>query len=293
VFERGRNQLEAQIWNGEFYVQDVDFERYPEQNWGQGCHADQLLGQWWAYLLGLGHLLEPEHVRGAAKAIVEHNFRTNFRGFEQKPRVYCTDDDQGLLICTWPNGGRPDVVTQYSDEIWTGIEYAVAGVLLQAGEPDLALKVISAVRERYDGRKQNPWNDIECGDHYARAMSSWGLLEAASGYHFDAAASAIAFAPVIGAENFRAPFVARDGWGTFSQAAMGNSLTGTIELAHGTLSLERLGLRPGFAVDSARVTIGGAPVASRVSTSDGAVTIAFSEGLLITPERTLSFELST
>ncbi len=117
----------AEVWNGEFYVQNVDFERYPEQNWGQGCHADQLLGQWWAHLLGLGASARARARAERGEGDRRAQFPDQFRGFEQKPRVYCTDDDQGLLICTWPNGGRPAVVTQYSDEIWTGIEYAVAG----------------------------------------------------------------------------------------------------------------------------------------------------------------------
>ena len=292
AFERGRAQLESQVWNGEFYVQDVDLNLYPEQNWGQGCHADQLLGQWWAHLLGLGDLLDPDHVRSAAKAIVANNFRTNFRGFEQKPRVYCTDDDQGLLICTWPNGGRPEVVTQYSDEVWTGIEYAVAGVLLQSGEPALAMQVIAAVRERYDGRKQNPWNDIECGDHYVRAMSAWGLLEAASGYYYDAAANAIGFAPVIGADNFRAPFVTRDGWGTFTQSAADNGLTATIKLAHGCLSLASLRLAPSFTAGTVTVTRDGLPVASRLAHTNGQATVAYDERVTVVSGQELRVELA-
>ena len=66
VYERGRADIERRLWNGEYYIQDVDFEKHPEQNWGKGCHIDQLLGQWWAYLLGLGDVLNPEHVRSAA-----------------------------------------------------------------------------------------------------------------------------------------------------------------------------------------------------------------------------------
>jgi uncharacterized protein (DUF608 family) len=292
VFERGRAQLEAQVWNGEYYVQDVDFEQFPEQNWGQGCHADQLLGQWWAHLLGLGHLLEPDHVRSAAKAIVAHNFRTDFRGFVQAPRVYCTEDDQGLLICTWPNGGRPEVVTQYSDEVWTGIEYAVAGVLLQEGEPELAMQVISAVRDRYDGSKQNPWNDIECGDHYVRAMSSWGLLEAASGYHYDAAAATVAFAPVIGAGDFRAPFVTRDGWGTFSQTAADGTLTAMMTIAYGSLSLESVSLAPEFTPGNVTVTLDGAPVSATIRQENDKVAVHYDASVTIPAGQTLTVELT-
>ncbi len=290
VFERGRDQLERRLWNGEYYIQDVDFARYPEQNWGPGCHADQLLGQWWAHLLGLGHLLDPEHVRTAAKAIVANNFRPGFHGFVQAPRVYCTDDDQGLLLCTWPNGGRPPVPTQYSDEVWTGIEYAVAGLLLQYGEPDLAMKVIAAVRARYDGAKQNPWNEIECGDHYVRAMSSWGLLEAASGYHYDAAANAIAFAPVIDAANFRAPFVTRDGWGTYAQTATDRTLTATIAIVHGSLALASLRLQPGFAASAVTTMLDGTASHSRFNSRDEHLTVNYDVIVTIAPGHPLTVE---
>ena len=291
IFARGRDQLERQVWNGEFYIQDVDFGQYPEQNWGQGCHADHLLGQWWAHFLGLGHLLEPEHVRSAAKAIVKHNFRDNFTGFVQAPRVYCTEEDQGLLLCSWPNGGRPAVPTQYSDEVWTGIEYEVAGLLLQYGEPELAMQVIEAVRTRYDGTKQNPWNDIECGDHYVRAMSAWGLLEAASGYFHNAAEDRLRFAPVIDAADFRAPFVARDGWGTFSQQSDGEQLEAEISLAAGSLTIATLELAPAAAPTVASVTLAGRPIEAELATDDRGAAVRFAPPVVVAASETLRVRL--
>src|SRR5262249_27467040 len=91
VYERGRPELDKRLWNGEYYVQEVDLEKYPEQNFGQGCHSDHLLGQWWAHQLGLGHLLPAEHVSAAVGAIYQNNFRTSFRGFQQAPRVFVAD----------------------------------------------------------------------------------------------------------------------------------------------------------------------------------------------------------
>src|SRR5439155_19071398 len=78
VYKRGSAELDRRLWNGEYYVQDVDFAQHPEQNFGLGCHADHLLGQWWAHQLGLGHLLPADHLRSAAGAIFKHNFRENF-----------------------------------------------------------------------------------------------------------------------------------------------------------------------------------------------------------------------
>ncbi|CAA9572960.1 MAG: GH116 [uncultured Thermomicrobiales bacterium] len=291
VFERGREAHERRLWNGEYYVQEVDLERYPEQNWATGCHADHLLGQWWAHLLGLGHLLDPEHVRTAAKAIVAHNFRANFRDVDQKPRAFATDDDRGLLLCTWPRGGRPAVPTQYSDEVWTGIEYEVAGLLLQEGEPELALQVLAAVRDRYDGRKQNPWNDIECGDHYVRAMSSWGLLEAASGYAYDAGTNTIGFAPAISPGNFRAPFVARDGWGRFSQTEDDDRLEARLRISAGTLAVARVRLRPGTPRSGCAAEANGRRIPARLVVSGRDATVVLDESTSLGAGQELSLVL--
>lgn len=287
VFTRGQEQLEQRLWNGEYYIQEVDLDQYPEQNWGLGCHADHLLGQWWAHYLGLGHLLDPERTRSAAVAIFEHNFRESLRGVVQKERQFATEDDAGLLICTWPNGGRPDVPTRYSDEVWTGLEYEVAALLLHQGETERAIRILDATRARYDGTKQNPWNDIECGDHYVRALSSWALLEAASGFNYDAGSACIEFAPVIDHESYRAPFVARDGWGTLSQEVRDGRHEAHIDIAWGEVCIDRLSLealQPGQSVEA---TLGGETIDVSLSIEDGRARIDFSPSLTILPERDL------
>jgi non-lysosomal glucosylceramidase len=226
VFENGRKNLPAEIWNGEYYIQKVDMEKYTEHQFGTGCHADQMLGQWWADQLDLGYVLPEDQVRTTLRSIVRYNWREDFVGFEQKPRVFASEHDKGLLICTWPKGGKPRVPTLYSDEVWTGIEYEVAGLLLHEGMVDDALKIVRGARARYDGRERNPWNEIECGDHYARAMSSWALLEIAAGQRYNAAEGFLAFAPRMTPENFRCFFITASGWGTFEQVA---STTGQVE----------------------------------------------------------------
>jgi len=271
IYEHGRAELDKRLWNGEYYVQDVDFAKYPEQNFGLGCHADHLLGQWWAHQLGLGHLLPAEHLRSAAGAIFTHNFRQNFHGIHQAPRVFVADDDPGLVVCTWPRGGRPAVPTEYSDEVWTGLEYEVAALLFYEGQPEPAARIVAAARARHDGRKESPWNDVECGDHYVRAMAAWGLLEAALGYDYDAAAGRLGFAPNLGAENFRAPFVAAHGWGTFAQQQAAGRLTATLALAHGQLALSSLRLAAPKPATAITVSRDGLPIAANLSPT-GAIT---------------------
>jgi len=239
-YEKGRERLAARLWNGEYFIQDVDLEEYPEQNWGLGCHADQLLGQWWAHLLDLGYLLPQEQVKGATEAVFRHNFREGFGGHLQRPRAFVCEDEQGLLNCSWPHGGRPEVPTLYSDEVWTGIEYEVAGLLLSEGFTQEALRLVWAGRERQDGTRRSPWNEVECGDHYVRAMSSWALLEIASGYRYDAAQGSIAFAPRLTWEDFRCFFVTARGWGTFAQRITEGQQVETLEIVWGELDLRAL-----------------------------------------------------
>jgi len=289
AYERGRAELDKRLWNGEYYIQEVDFEKYPEQNFGLGCHADHLLGQWWAHQLGLGHVLPAEHVQAAAGAIYRNNFRESFRGIQQAPRVFAADDDQGLLICTWPRGGRPAVPTEYSDEVWTGLEYEVAALLLREGQAEAALRIVAAARARYDGQKQNPWNDVECGDHYVRAMAAWSLLEAALGFDYDAAAGSLGIAPALTPEAFRAPFVAAQGWGTFAQTRGPAGQECTLRLAHGTLALSRLRLAAPAA--EARVTLDDQPLAAALAQSAGAAQLTFAEPVTLAAGQTLAIFL--
>lgn len=291
IYERGREALDRRSWNGEYYVQDVDLNTHPDHNWGIGCHSDQLLGQWWAYILGLGDLLDRDHVRTAVRSIFRHNFRQDFSGHDQKPRAFVTEDDQGLILCTWPNGGRPEKPTLYSDEVWTGIEYEVASLLLYLGETDATMQMVEATRKRHDGRTQNPWNDIECGDHYVRAMSSWALLEAASGYSYDASTAEIGFAPKFTPEEFRAPFVARDGWGTFSQQIQPDGLLAQVSLAYGFLIIKTLRLATLNSIRAVLVSTGGHPVSATWSQSSGHVSVVPSEAITLQRGDTLTARL--
>src|SRR5205807_5516219 len=159
-----------------------------------------------------------EHVRSAARAIFRHNFRRSVATHESCQRAYAVNDEAALLQCTWPNGGRPRYPFPYADECWTGSEYAVAGLLIYEDEVEAGLEVVRGVRDRHDGVRRNPWNEFECGNHYARAMASWSLLLALSGFRYSAPAGQISFEPVINANKFRSFFSTGAGWGSFAQS---------------------------------------------------------------------------
>jgi len=242
-FEKGRSVLEAELWNGEYYVQRYEAERYRDLQYGEGCLSDQVIGQWWAHLLGLGYVLSEDHVKTALRSIYRYNFRPNFVGFKQQPRIFASEQDKGLLVCTWPHGSRPEKPMNYCDEVWTGIEYQVAAHMLYEGMVHEALHLVKGARDRYDGTHRNPWNEVECGDHYARAMSSWSLLEAAAGYHYNAAEGTLSFAPRLTSDNFRAFFITAAGWGTFTQKKVEGQQVETLYLAYGELQLRSIKFR--------------------------------------------------
>ncbi|WP_432825311.1 GH116 family glycosyl hydrolase [Dactylosporangium sp. CA-092794] len=161
------------LWNGEFYAQPPTGEAY---DFGAGCLSDQLLGQWWAHQLGLGHLLPADRVRTALASIVKYNLRHHFEPHGY--REFADGDETGLVVCSWPHGGRPAVPLRYCDEVWTGVEYQVAAHCFYEDLPELGLAIVNGVRGRYDGTRRNPFNEVECGDHYVRAMAGWSLLPA-------------------------------------------------------------------------------------------------------------------
>ncbi|UGS25895.1 hypothetical protein K8F61_14755 [Microbacterium resistens] len=231
--------MDAVLWNGEYYrqvIDDVDAHRY---QYGDGVLSDQLLGQFHAYLGGLGPLLPEDRIDAALGAIVSHNHRPDLTAHESTQRVYAMGEEGGLLLASWPRGGRPAIPFVYSDEVWTGIEHQVATTLMFAGRVEDALRVERALRSRYDGTHRNPWNEIECGNHYARSLASWGLLIAATGAQWDGPARTLTFAPASGAEPLRALFTTAAGWGRVEIDADRLAL----HLDGGSLDLAELRLR--------------------------------------------------
>jgi non-lysosomal glucosylceramidase len=236
VFEEGSARMDALLWGGEYYIQqidDVDSYRY---QYGDGCLADQVFGQTLAHVAGLGHVLPRAHVASAVKAIFDHNFLLSARNHHNPQRTYLLNDEAGLVLCTWPNGGRPKLPFPYSDEVWTGIEYQVATNLIYEGFLDEGLTLVKAVRDRHDGVRRNPWNEVECGHHYARSLASYGVLVALSGFECDLPRGRISFDPKIRADDFRCFFSTGVAWGIYSRrVAADGTVDQDVEVLFGSL----------------------------------------------------------
>jgi uncharacterized protein (DUF608 family) len=299
LYERGRAWMDAELFNGEFYIQQVNPDAYksspraleesmggqvpdaPKYQYGQGCLSDQLLGQWLARLAGLGEVFDPEHVRVALQSIFCYNWHRDFWDHPNPQRIYALNDEKGLLLCSWPLGGRPDLPFVYSDEVWCGIEYQVASHLIYEGFVDEGLSIVKGVRERHDGERRNPWNEFECGSHYARSMASWGLLTALSGYEFDATCDRIGFTPRFRTEDFRCFWSLDSGWGSYAQRLPNKGSGGEFELsvAYGELPIRELYLGTIEDVHSAQISVDGDPVSATLAADGDGWTVLFGEAL--------------
>ncbi len=242
------------LWNGRYYGRMFEGE---SSGLGSGCLADQLNGEWWAHQLELDHLLPVDHVRTALRTIVSANLQHGFRDLHHGFRVFADGDDTGLLICSWPDGDRPEVPVRYADEVWTGIEYAVAALCLFEGLEPEASAILRGVRGRYDGTRRNPYNEIECGDHYSRAMAGWSLLQAWTGASGDVTGGTIR----LGRRAGRAPLLAGTAWG---QTTVGDR-DASVRIIEGTFALtslacDRMGLDeradPRLSIDDHPIVLG-------------------------------------
>ena len=243
-----------------FFVQKEDPAHRDAIGIGTGCYIDQVMGQWWAYQLGLGRLYDSKSIQTSLRSLWTYNFspdmgvvRDSIENPVVRGRPYALAGDAGLVICTWPSGGKRDDWEKhwqfgYFNECMTGFEYEVAGHMIWESDeaPDLlekGLAITRAIHDRYDARLRNPYNEIECSDHYGRAMSSYGVFLACTGFEYDGPTGHIGFKPRLTGDRFKSAFTSAEGWGSYSSQTDGSTFTASLELAHGQLPLNCIALR--------------------------------------------------
>ena len=207
LYEKGRKYLEETLFNGEYFFQIPEWETLeakfdiskayssckeileregPKYQYKNGCISDGVLGAFIAKISGLGDILDSEKVKSHLLSVYKYNLKKDLRTHTNTQRPgYALGKEGGLLLCSWPHGGKPSLPFVYSDEVWTGIEYQVAAHLALYGYKDEALEIVETLRDRYDGEKRNPFDEYECGHWYARALASYALIEAFSGVSYD------------------------------------------------------------------------------------------------------------
>ncbi|MEX0776623.1 MAG: GH116 family glycosyl-hydrolase [Phycisphaeraceae bacterium] len=233
--------LTHKLFNGEYFEQALDClaPAAPSHQHGKGCLSDQVFGQLAAHVAGLGYVLERPQVVAALCAVFKHNFKSPLGDHANPQRIYAAGDESGLILCSWPRGSRPALPFFYSDETWTGVEYQVATHMILEGLWDEGLAIVRGVRARHDGRRRNPFNEFECGSHYARAMSAWGLLLAISGFRFDAVEQTLWITPRgPAAQSMRSFFSTGTAWGVFEYHD--DTITITIRVIEGHMTMRQV-----------------------------------------------------
>ena len=222
--EKGAAYMAEKLFNGEYLYQDIEWtasdngdvpvpgmgggispeakelilEEGPKYQYGTGCLSDGVLGAWMANLYGLGDVMDSDMVRSHLRSIFEYNLKEDLSTHENTQRPgYAFGEEGGLLLCTWPRGGKLSLPFVYSDEVWTGIEYHVASHLILEGYVREGERIIEVLRSRYNGAERNPYDEYECGHWYARALSSYALLQAYTGARYDRVTRTLYIRPAV------------------------------------------------------------------------------------------------
>ena len=302
--DRGGKWLTENLFDGEFYYQRRDPKHPDAFGSGIGCHIDQVLGQGWAHQLGLSRVLPKKQTESALKSLWRYNFTPDVAAYRKRftaGRWYAMPGEAGLIMCTFPKGGEAEArggkpghgFAGYFNECMNGFEYQAAGHMIAEGLVREGLAVTRAIHERYSPSRRNPYNEIECGDHYARSMASHGVFVSVCGFEHHGPEGYIGFAPRLTPENFRAPFIAAEGWGTFAQQREGRAQVETLRLNYGQLKLKRMafGLAGGKRAASARVTLDGAELEAVHRMAEDRVEIRLADAATVRAGQTLEIEI--
>lgn len=242
LYTNGKRYLETALYNGEYFIQQIKWtglqapdpvkaqsfstqyspealallkKEGPKYQYGEGCLSDGVLGSWIARVCGLPEPVDTAKTKSHLLAVHKYNLKKDLQQHENPQRsTYALGHEGGLLLCSWPKGGMLSLPFVYSNEVWTGIEYQVASHLMFQGEVEKGLDIVRTCRQRYDGTVRNPFNEYECGHWYARAMSSYGLLQGLTGVRYDAVDKVIHIDSKIG--DFSSFLATDKGFGTVS-----------------------------------------------------------------------------
>ncbi|MDD4774787.1 MAG: GH116 family glycosyl hydrolase, partial [Eubacteriales bacterium] len=261
LFSRGRRWSNANLWNGEYFMQKIDLEDKgviepygdtTDAYWneetgeikyqiGEGCEIDQLCAQWHADICGLGSIFDGEKVKKALRSLYKYNFKPSMREHYNSFRIYALNDEAAAIMCAYPEHVRlPSIPIPYAQESMHGFEYQLAALMMSNNMIEEGVNIVRAIRDRYNGKKRNPWNEIEWGSNYARSMASFSMIPLLSGFRFDMTEPSVAFDPKINRDDFSCFWSVDSGWGSVKINCSAHSAL--IELAGGVLKIKKLGL---------------------------------------------------
>jgi uncharacterized protein (DUF608 family) len=300
LYDAGRKTIDAKLFDGEYYLHIGDPAHTEAIGSYDGCEIDQVLGDSWSHQLALGPVLDPGHVRSALKALWRYNFAPDvgpYRKAHAPGRWYAMPGERGLLMCSWPKGEarrQSKGFDFYFNECMNGFEYQAAGHMLADGMVTEGLAVTRMIHDRYHASRRNPYNEVECGDHYARSMASHGVYLTACGFEYHGPKGHMGFTPRLSPERFEAAWTGAEGWGSYSQKAAGATLKASLVTRWGSLRLRTLALGSLAGSPGKRVTAtaAGAPLACRVATKQGRAIITFTRDVVLKAGQTLEVTLA-
>jgi uncharacterized protein (DUF608 family) len=293
LFDKGSKWIDANLFNGEFYVQKVrgfradeiaknlrssmgsENTETPEYQVGGGCLADQLIGQYLAGIGGIDALVAPGNIRATLKSIYKYNYKPTLAAHDNVERTYALNEEAAVVVCDYGKAERPHIPFPYYAEAWTGQEYLVAALMMNWGMVKEGVACVENVRARFDGEKRNPWDEPECGHHYARAMSSWSTVVAMSGFLYDGPSAAIVAVPKEPRDFFECFWATGTGWGTYSLRNANGSTQISIKVLHGGLECRSCEIAAKGA--TAEVAIDGRAMKNQMSRREDRVVVAMEE----------------
>ncbi len=303
IAERGSGEIVKQLYNGEYFIHKPDPKHPNATNTNDGCHIDQLMGQAWAFQVGLPRVVTPEETRSALDAIWKYNFTPDVGPFRDQATIkggrwYAMAGEGGVVMTTFPRGGVKQAAGQggfgfYFNEVWTGQEHQLAAHMIWEGMIEKAFVITRILHDRHHAARRNPYNEVECSDHYTRAMSSHGSFIAASGFEYNGPRGHLGFAPRLTPERFRSAFTAAEGWGSFLQSREGSKQIETIVVRYGRLRLKTLS----FAVAinwpprSLKVLLSGQDLRASLQTEGSRVVVTLTEEAIVRSGQTLEVTL--
>ncbi len=246
IYQSGSKWTDENLFNGEYYehmvldpetkeeITDFSAPNMPRYQLAKGCLVDQLVGQYMAHICGLGYLGSKENMKTTLQSILKYNYRETMVNHFNNMRSYALGDESALLMASWPKG-RPKVPFPYFSEVMTGFEYTAAIGMLYEGMEQEGLEVIRNIRKRYDGSKRSPFNEAECGHHYARAMASWASVIVLSGFQYSAIDKSMTFTSKPGTYFWSNGYA----WGTCRI----EDKKATLDVIHGRLEINSFRLK--------------------------------------------------
>lgn len=140
LFLKGSNWMDNNLFNGEYYEQHIQPPMSidnvapaligatsgknaidltsPDFQLGKGVLVDQLVGQVFSHIVGLGYLGNEENIKKTLKSIMKYNYIENMASHTNFHRSYALGNESALLMAAYPDE-RPEKPFPYFTEVMT------------------------------------------------------------------------------------------------------------------------------------------------------------------------------